>query len=448
MVNGLMADEPAVEGLIEALEATPPVTGVRLNKRKTDCQPVAIADAEIEEQVPWCREGYVLRSRPAFTFDPAIHQGLYYVQDPSSMFISHVIGSLGLDRPVVYLDACAAPGGKTTAAIDALPAGSLVVANEWDYRRAEILKENLMKWGYPGVVVSRGDTSRFRKLTETFDIIAADVPCSGEGMMRKDAEAVAQWSERLVEQCAERQREIIDNLWPSLKPGGYLVYSTCTFNRAENEEMLDYIVTEYGALPVEIPTDGMPEILSGIDTPYPCYRFMPHRVKGEGLFMAVLRKPGQEDTGKTAKLKEPKTPRLQFSLPAWFPAGLVPRLDGDTLYGLPARHVALIDRLTQKLDTILQGIEVATVKGRDLIPSQGLAMYDLFTGEGVAKVDVTQESALAFLRREAIELPEGTPRGFVLVTYHDSPLGWVKNIGNRSNNLYPAHWRILRKGDK
>ena len=228
----------AFEALPRALAEEPSVS-VRFNRAK------GFGPAPSADTVSWCPQGIYLPERPAFTFHPPLHQGAYYVQDASSMFLWHVLSRLTADgRPVRYLDACAAPGGKTTVALDVLPQGSVVVANEYDGRRAGILRENLTKWGAPLHVVTSGDTARFSAYPSAFDIIAADVPCSGEGMMRKDPEAVSQWSPALVEQCVERQREIIANLWPALAPGGYMVYSTCTFNREENELMVSRLIED------------------------------------------------------------------------------------------------------------------------------------------------------------------------------------------------------------
>ncbi len=447
-IKALTIQEPRVDGLIEALGGTAPTTSVRFSRTKSPSIPEAVAGEPLSGTVPWCPQGRYLSSRPVFILDPAIHQGLYYVQDASSMFISHVIRSLTADspEPIVYLDACAAPGGKTTAAIDSLPQGSLVVANEWDFRRAEILRENLIKWGYPAVIVSRGDTRRYSRLHSTFDIIAADVPCSGEGMMRKDPEAVTQWSPALIDQCTSRQREIIDNLWPALRPGGYLIYSTCTFNRSENEEIIDYITETYGAIPVAIPTTpDMDGILPGIGTPHPCYRFMPHLTDGEGLFMAVLRKPDSETASRRRdRTKNTRSDRLPFRLPPWIPDTLHPRLDGNTLYGIPPQWKPLADTLSQSLDIIMQGVELATVKGRDLIPSQGLAMSTILERDRITTVEADRETALAYLRRDTLKIPEEAPKGHILLTHNDIPLGWVKNLGSRANNLYPPQWRILR----
>ena len=450
-IAGLTAIEPRVDGLIEALSDTAPSVSVRLNRRRPGAMPLdTIAGQPTGNPVPWCDNGFYLAERPRFTLDPAIHQGLYYVQDASSMFISHVIDTLtrDIDTPIVYLDACAAPGGKTTAAIDRLPQGSLVVANEWDFKRAPILRENLAKWGHPDTVVTRGDTRRISRLRAMFDIIAADVPCSGEGMMRKDPEAVAQWTPALVTQCADRQREIIDNLWPALKPGGLFIYSTCTFNRAENEEMLAYLTDTLGAEPVDIDTTAYPGILPGIGTTVPCYRFMPHRVDGEGLFMAVVRKPGTAPAAKTADSRPPRrADKSSNRLPSWLPdqtnIHVTTTPDGE-LYGISPCWRQHLAKLIDALDVIMPGTHLATLKGRDHIPSQALALSPLYRRGSLPEVDIDHDTALAYLHRDTITLPPGTPRGFVLLTYHDTPLGWVKNIGNRANNLYPAQWRILQ----
>jgi len=447
-LNKLAELEPRVNGLADALRDTAPSVSIRFNRAKCPSLPASVAGVIAGNPVPWCPWGLYLGQRPLFTFDPAIHQGLYYVQDASSMFITHVIKSLtqNYGHPVTYLDACAAPGGKTTAAIDSLPEGSLVVANEWDYRRAEILRENIIKWGYPATVVSRGDTRYYSKMRETFDIIAADVPCSGEGMMRKDDEAVSQWSPALIEQCTTRQREIIGNLWPSLKQGGYLIYSTCTFNRDENEQMVDYLVDSLGAEPVAI--DGSEKfdgILPGIATQYPCYRFMPHRIDGEGLFMAVVKKNGEIPTARRDKTRESKPAKLPFRLPDWIPANIEMKLIGDTLYGISPAWKTTVEKLMATGNVIMPGIEIATVKGRDLIPSQGLAMSTAFKRGTAPEVEVNRDLALDYLRRDTITLPEGTMRGHVLLTHNSHPLGWVKNLGNRANNLYPSPWRILHR---
>lgn len=434
----------ALDRLADALSAESTAC-IRFNRSK------GMKPADGYEIVGWCPEGVYLPERPAFTFDPALHQGRYYVQDSSSMFISHIIRFLTSEnRPVRYLDACAAPGGKTTAALDVLPEGSIVVANEYVGQRAAVLRENLIKWGAPNVVVTQGDTSRFAADGAEFDIIAADVPCSGEGMMRKDPKARQQWSEALVDQCARRQREIIDNLWPALRPEGYLIYSTCTFNRRENEEMVEYMIERYGAEPIAI--DGVDEdsgILPALASDMPAYRFVPGAVRGEGQFMAVVRKPGnptngQPSEGKKRKKKDrrqnvsktaTKLPEAVKCLCAW-PEGTDFSIDpdGQIIATLPPGFSGFPYSPT---------VNVGHLKGKDIIPSQQIAMSTMLNRNGLTEVDLTRQQAIDYLRCQAVALPATTPRGIVLATYEGQPLGWMKNIGNRANNLYPKSWRIL-----
>lgn len=429
---------PAFDMLEEALR-TPPTVAVRYNSAR------GLAPAPGADIVPWCPQGCYLQERPAFTFMPRLHQGAFYVQDASSMFLWHVLTHITRpDTPLRYLDACAAPGGKTTAALDILPQGSLVVANEYVPARASILEENLTKWGRPAVV-TRGDTAAFSTRTGAFDIIAADVPCSGEGMMRKDEEAVGQWSASLVDQCVARQRQIVDTLWPALAPGGHFIYSTCTFNRLENEEMIRYITDRYGAQPVDIPCDPAWGIAPGIDTDAPCYRFIPGATRGEGLFMAVLRKPDDADDNEVRHATRPRRdkdnrrPKTSASMPdevrRW--------VDARTFDVSPQGVVSGV-MPTAFPDFYLQPtLEIGTIKGRDIIPSQALALSTALNKDAFRCVDMPLSQAIAYLRCEAPELPEGTPTGIVLLTYRGLPLGFAKNIGRRANNLYPRRWRIL-----
>lgn len=442
-----MLTEMGLEELKTALAEGEPCTSVRLNRSKsTDAGPDFAGSP-----VPWCGAGLYLDERPRFTFDPAFHQGCYYVQEASSMFHSYVVGRLMKDvcSPVRVLDSCAAPGGKTTGVIDSLPEGSLMVANEYVPSRAAVLRENLVKWSYPGCIVTRGDTAAFRRLKDTFDLIIADVPCSGEGMMRKDEEAVAQWSPGLIRECAERQWEIVSNLWPSLKPGGVMIYSTCTFNRSENEEMVGRIIDELGAESVDIEIDPEWGIAGGISTTAHCYRFMPHRLRGEGLFVAVVRKPGEsrsekpskkDKTGKSKPL--PQLSQAQGWLSDRARTEMDVYADGDRISAFPRAHADVLRKVKKELDVIHEGVLIGNIKGRDLIPSQSLALSPCLRADAFPTVEVDRETALTYLSGDAVTLPEGTPRGFVLLTFAARPLGFVKNIGNRSNNLYPAPWRI------
>ena len=322
-----------------------------------------------------------------------------------------------------------------------------VVVNEFDYGRAEILAENVAKWGSPYTVVTRGDTARCRAVGEVFDVVAVDAPCSGEGMMRKDATG-----------CVARQEEILSNVWDALRPGGYLVYSTCTFNTRENEEMVEWLCGEYGAEPVDM------EFPFGIDgavgSDLPALRFIPGRVRGEGLFMAVVRKPGEwtprefpgENTpGKgrkgTGKRKGGgKAPEIPSEVRAWIIPGerenFLLTATENGLRAFPAQWSDLLSLFLKKLQVISAGTELAETRGHDVVPTQALALSTLLDADAFPRVETDRETALAYLRREAVALPRETPRGFVLLTYGGRPLGFVKNLGNRANNLYPKEWRI------
>ena len=272
------------EKLAAALEGEQPVS-IRLNEDKLPESSFSLFRSSLEH-VPWSAAGYYLDKRLTFTFDPLFHAGCYYVQEASSMFVEQALRRYVGEGPVVMLDLCAAPGGKSTHARSVLPAGSLLVANEVIRNRSQVLAENLTKWGHSGVVVTNNDPADFSSLTDFFDVILTDVPCSGEGMFRKDPVAVSEWSGENVEICWQRQRRIVTDIWPCLKPGGILIYSTCTYNTKENEENIRWIRDEFGAevLPLEISTDWniTGNLLSGEDFPpivsYPIGR------RGKDLF--------------------------------------------------------------------------------------------------------------------------------------------------------------------
>ena len=433
----------------DAIAATAPEVSVRINPRK----PAPALSTPGHPVAWWAERGLTLDSRPRFTLDPALHQGRYYVQEAGSMFaarvVSSLVGRLGSASRLCLLDACAAPGGKTTAAIDALPDGSIVVANEFVPLRAAVLRENLVKWGYPYLIVTRGDTEPYSRLRDTFDIILADVPCSGEGMMRKDADAVAQWSESLVAECASLQRSILSNLWPSLRPGGFLVYSTCTLNRTENEEQLLAFMAETGAESVALDVDPSWGVTPALDAPglHAC-RFLPGRTPTEGLFVSVLRKPGA-DAGtppvESAKgRRAEKRPAEASAVEPWIaaPEEMVIRKIDDRLSALPASMTRLLARIERLTDVICAGVQLATVKGRDLIPAHPLAMSTLLRPDAFPRVELSRDEALDYLRGNALTLPASTPRGYVLPTFDGFPLGFAKHLGNRSNNLYPSPWRV------
>ena len=431
----------------QALGTEVPVS-IRPNRMKCNLPVVG-------EPVPWAPSGVYLEKRPTFTFDPLFHAGCYYVQEASSMFVERVLREY-VQEPVVMLDLCAAPGGKSTLCRSALPEGSLLVANEVMRNRSQILAENLMKWGHPEVVVTNNDPADFTDLTHLFDVILTDVPCSGEGMFRKDQVAVDEWSLENVDICWQRQRRILSDIWPALKPGGLLIYSTCTFNREEDEDNVAWIARELGADMLEVPVEEAWGITGNlIGDSFPVYRFLPHKVKGEGFFLAVLRKhagevetvePRAEKKKKGGKDVKGKAPQLSVPKEAkdWLqiPGDYQLTINGTNVQAFPKLHETVYTLLQQYVKVIHAGITLGEMKGKDLIPHHSLAMSTALADGAFPKAEVTYEQAIAYLRKESLVLDAGVPRGYVLLTYQNIPLGFMKNIGNRANNLYPQEWRI------
>ncbi|MGM9802996.1 MAG: rRNA cytosine-C5-methyltransferase [Muribaculaceae bacterium] len=440
-IHDLLGDE--AQALISSITDTEASVSVRINSSKA--HPEWLGDLE---RVPWCAAGAYLPQRVPFTFDPDFLAGRYYVQDASSMFIAYAINKL-VSAPVRYLDLCAAPGGKTTAAIDALPQGSLVVANEIVPLRAKILLENVLKWGAPNVVVTNNAPANFSRFRGFFDVIATDVPCSGEGMMRKDAEAVEQWTPSLVESCAERQRSIIADVWQCLRPGGLLIYSTCTYNRLENELMVEHICNEYGATTVDLAPDASWGIMPAIGSSHHCYRFMPHRLGGEGLFMCVLRKSegsADEYAAKSGKGKGAKaTPQepVPAQVKGWIDHCESYQLSchGGEVTALPSASSRAIEDLQQHLKVLHAGVCLGSIKGKNCVPHPSLALSNALNHNAFECIDVDYATAIAYLRGESITLPQAG-RGYVLVSHQGAALGFANNLGNRANNLYPKEWRI------
>lgn len=444
-----MLGDALYERFAEGMAMPSPVS-IRLNPLKCDGREVNPSFAPRE--VPWCRGGYYLNDRPGFTFDPLLHAGAYYVQDASSMFVDEILRQQ-VDRPVRMLDLCAAPGGKSTAALSALPRGSLLFSNEPIPLRAQILSENIQKYGHPDVVVTNNYPQDYQRSGLTFDVILTDVPCSGEGMFRKDEGAVAEWSVQHVDQCHRLQRDIVLAAWECLRPGGMLIYSTCTLNTKENEDQVVWMVETLGALPTAIDIDARWGIIGSLyDTcPYPVYRFIPGIARGEGQFMAVLRKEGEiqpQSTktrkSKSAKGKSQKCPDdATATISSWLTDGsrYDLRQTDNAITAIPKAWDVFSGDLSA-LRILHRGVRMALIKGRDVIPQHGLALSAALHRESFTTVDVGQEAAIAYLRKESILLPPSTPCGYILLTFHDQPLGFVKNIGNRSNNLYPQEWKI------
>lgn len=418
-------------------------TSIRINTDKVEKEEIqALKDAE---PVGWCKTGYYLSERPHFTFDPLLHSGCYYVQEASSMFLHHILRHyLAESGPITALDLCAAPGGKSTLALSALPKDSLLIANEPIRQRANILAENITKWGNPNCIVTNNYAPDFQPFGSIFDVIICDAPCSGEGMFRKDPASIDEWSLANVETCWKRQREIVQDIWHTLKDEGLFIYSTCTYNSLEDEQNVQWIADTLGA-----------EILSchpltEWNLPDKNIHFYPHKTKGEGFFISVLRKHGEEENPsfKKAKKKDGKQTKAVVKIPKelsnWILSSEDFRIyeENETFRAFPSSYYKILEQAKQTLKIVHSGINLATMKGKNLQPCHSLALSTHLNKETFPVAEVDYNQAIAYLRTEALQLPAGTPTGYVIITYQGHPLGFAKNIGNRANNLYPSEWKI------
>lgn len=368
--------EERFDSYLKAFETDAPVS-IRLNPEKAK---ELTADGE---RVPWCRNAYYLPQRPNFTYDPLLHAGCYYVQEAGSMFLDTVMQQWVPDAPVVMIDFCAAPGGKSLLARTALAAGSVMFSNEPMRNRANILAENVEKWGYADHFVTNNFPRDYRRAKMIADVVLCDVPCSGEGMFRKDEATIREWSMQNVEKCARLQREIVADAWSCLADGGLFIYSTCTFNTHEDEENIQWMLDELGAEVLPVKVDAAWNITGSLLDGFsqPVYRFIPGISKGEGLFLCVLRKGGAWQQGHSLKSLRKSQQNLNIIY--------CPKAQPD-----------------------------------------------------MVKVEVNYQQAMAYLRHEAITLGADVPRGMVGICFEGHLLGLAKNIGNRANNLYPKEWKI------
>ena len=400
--------------------------------------------------VAWSGHGIMLQERPSFTLDPLFHAGAYYVQDSSSMFVGHVFRQILASverpstRPLRVLDLCAAPGGKTTDLAASLREACgddfILVANEVMKARVGILADNVALWGDPNVVVTSDDPRAFAPLAGYFDIILADVPCSGEGMFRKDEQAIGQWSADNVALCEARQRRIIADVWPSLNTGGVLVYSTCTFNRYENDGNVKWIAENLGAdiLPNDYEAEGVIRTECG-------YSLVPGFVEGEGQYCASLKKTSDVEFvgGKSPKGgdRPAKGAALPDGLDGYFCRPMTFALKGETVTAVPENIAADAAMLRQFLHVISAGCAVGTLKGKILVPDADMALSVMLAEDAFPRCEVDRMTALQYLHRDAIAISDA-PKGYVLICHEGLPLGFVKNLGNRCNSLHPQSRRI------
>jgi len=417
-------------------------TSVRINPIKTKHLPSGII-------IPWCPLGYYLDERPVFTLDPSFHAGSYYVQEASSMFLWNILDQFVHDKKDIrILDLCAAPGGKSTLIASFLQNMGLLVANEVIKNRAYVLKYNLSKEGYSNVIVTNNDPRDFSHLPEYFDIILVDAPCSGEGMFRKDSNAICEWSLDNVDMSASRQKRILSDVLPSLKSGGMLIYSTCTYNRYENINNIQWLVSEKGLSSLAVKTEKDWNIVEISEGKSFGYQFFPHKIKGEGFFISVLQNKAEPKGNLNRKI------RTNNSLTAFDKKSLHVfsewiKLENKSLLHDKTGTIHAINSnlereafyLIQFLRLIYCGVSVGTVNKTIVIPDHSLALSYLLTDD-FQTFELNRLDALLFLKRTLAAI-DSNQKSWILVTYEGNGLGFLKNLGQRINNYLPQEYRIL-----
>jgi 16S rRNA C967 or C1407 C5-methylase (RsmB/RsmF family)/NOL1/NOP2/fmu family ribosome biogenesis protein len=431
---------------LQAHYELPPVSA-RINKDKVPDEDIFFKTSGIpvSKPVPWCTSAFYLSERPKFTLDPALHAGAYYVQEASSMFLHYLFNELAKDeKDLSVLDLCAAPGGKTTL-LSSMPQVRLVVANEIIRARVSILYENLVKWGDPKIMISNSDPVQCRKIGGYFDVLLVDAPCSGSGLFRKDPGAINEWSAENVKHCAERQKRILSDALPALKEGGLLLYSTCSYSKEENEDIMDWLLQHASLMPleVEVPMEwGI--TLTRSSSGAAGYRFFPGNAEGEGFFTCAFRLKDNssgtfQDEANTVPLPKTEIPLLENWLSE--DRELIYLKADNNVYTIPESIYPDYLKLSKMLNVRKAGIHAGATAHGKFIPEHELALSFLLNPL-VAHINVDKEQALAYLKKQPFTTGS-VEKGWFVIRYNGLSLGLIKHLGNRVNNYYPAAWRIL-----
>lgn len=420
-------------------------TSIRVNPLKK-----AELNFDLFEPVTWNANGYYLHERPNFTNDLFFQAGCYYVQEAGSMFIEHVLKQcVNFDKELFAFDVCAAPGGKSTLLNSLLNNSSVLISNEVSKPRVEVLSQNITKWGTCNTVVTNNDPSAFAEIQNTFDIILIDAPCSGSGLFRKQHDAVDQWSIDNVNLCAQRQKRILGDVIQSLADDGILIYSTCSYSEQENEEIADWVLSEFNLETIKIRVDeswGIVETIGSAGKSYG-YRFYPNKTKSEGFYCTAFKKATtSSDTRLFKKLKHQNFTEIKESEKNLF-LNWIDHLESHSIIKFKddylltnAASVNFINKYTH-LYLKKVGTAIGSVIKNDVIPNHSLAL-SIHKNSGINTYECSYEEAILFMKKENFKL--NCANGWILLTYKDFGLGWVKQLGNRFNNYLPNECRILK----
>jgi 16S rRNA C967 or C1407 C5-methylase (RsmB/RsmF family)/NOL1/NOP2/fmu family ribosome biogenesis protein len=438
------------DAFVKVHESGKQVTSIRINPFKSSMvngqwsmtDHIHDSPLTIHEKIPWTEHGYYLASRPSFTFDPLFHAGCYYVQEGSSMFLEQALKqTVDLSQSLRVLDLCAAPGGKSTHLLSLISKESLLISNEVIRSRANILNDNIIKWGCSNVVVTNNDPKDFQRLKNYFDVIVVDAPCSGSGLFRRDAEAIEEWSEQNVALCSQRQQRILADVLPALKNAGVLIYSTCSYSRQEDEEIVAWLSNELSIVNCQLTIDNSWNIVQSDGG----YRFWPDKVRGEGFFIACFRKnDGDDEEVYFPKVKPEKFSKqgmeiLNTNVNA---DGLAFLRHGEIIYAVPEKLPDDINFLSSRLRVVNNGTKVGQIIKDKLIPDHALALSNIISDK-IPRLELDNDQAIQYLKKKELNL-QTDKKGWSLVAFQGHPLGWINILSNRINNYYPKELRILK----
>ncbi|HEX5625836.1 MAG TPA: methyltransferase domain-containing protein, partial [Saprospiraceae bacterium] len=418
-----------------AMNAKPPVS-VRINPFKSE------HSLPLAGPVPWCKDAFYLTERPIFTVDPFFHAGHYYVQEASSMYLDSILKQLNISKAATVLDLCAAPGGKSTLIQSHLSEGGLMHSHEFDPHRASVLKQNLERWGQANTLITKGRLDQLPFSTMRYDLILIDAPCSGEGMFRKEPAALRQWSPKKVQQCTAMQKSILETAHQLCKPNGYIIYSTCTYNTLENEQIVQALLSSQKYQGIHL-TDDLNWIRSHqLDC---TYRFYPHRTAGEGFTFSVIQKQ-DKSLHETADFKKSNTllKTVSMDLTGWIedPSDYSTTAHQDQLLAFPTRHMESVQWLHQSGIKVQGGIPIGTFKGKDFFPAHGLAL-SIHLHSSIARQQLDEKEALDYLRALSPITESDIRTTWFVAAYRSARLGWLKRAGHQIKNYFPKNQRII-----
>ena len=425
------------------------ITSIRFNEDKIKCNnsiETIQSLYNIDEQVSWCNNAFYLKERPSFTLDPLLHSGVYYVQEASSMFLNEVVKQTCENTDKKVLDLCAAPGGKSSLLASYFKDG-LVVCNEVIKQRVNILYENLVKWGTPNVIITNNDAADFKRLENYFDVINIDAPCSGSGLFRKDNDAIEEWSKQNVNLCSQRQQRIIADAYLSLKQNGVLIYSTCSYSKEEDENILDWMKDSFDVDSFQLQLKDEWNIVETQSSKHKQfgYRFWPDKIKGEGFFIAAFKK---NDGGNLNYRNSKSSVNKSLKKDAAIALNFINEDDWsffnnkENIHAIKNEWIDDLQLLQKNLYVKKAGIKLGEIIREELIPHHELALSTIIKNN-LQKTELNFEQALEYLRKKDLKIDTNL-KGWALSTYKNFPLGWLKFLHNRVNNYYPTEWRILK----